>query len=263
MGRKTFSFELHNLVDPTFSIQTVEHPDGTYVYDYVVRNGPSAKQFIRRWSFTSQATDLSAAGPGWSATRIPSVASRQNGQPNASPTGAIVGSQVVFYSGSGNEVQPGASVEGFRVLSRYSPGFTTAFVGSGSSFDIPSELPSVVADQIGALVTSGFDSQVVLILGPKYPPGWSPKAIAADFQVGMTRLVRSGKLSPNSRFVTEALSALGRIVQGGAVTMGDFVKSLPEPSPGLEREIATAMQLKLKNGALVHDLRTRLDSPSF
>src|SRR5947207_123645 len=60
MGRKTFSFELHNLVDPTFSIQTVEHPDGTYVYYYVVRNGPSAKQFIRRWSFTSQATDLSA-----------------------------------------------------------------------------------------------------------------------------------------------------------------------------------------------------------
>jgi hypothetical protein len=240
-GRKTFTLELHNQVEPTLSVRIAQDPNGVYVYDYVLGNAQSAKQAIRLWSFTSPANDLAARRPSWSSNVVPGTQTRQSALATAAQRG------VLFYAGSGNEIQPGSSLDGFQVVSTYSPGFTMAFVRSGAAFVLPSEVPTPVGDQIGALATSGFDSQVVVVLGPKLPPESSVQAIAADFHIGITRLIRSGKLNGDSSFIKEMLTGLGRFVEAGATsTLADLVKSLPKPSPGVESEIATALQLSSK-----------------
>src|SRR5436189_411271 len=175
-GRKTFTFELHNLVDPSFSVDITRDPPGVYTYNYFLRNGVAAKQAIRTWSLVGPANDssLKASFPGWSATRIPTARARQIALPNVSQ----LGSEVIFYSGPGNDIQPGSSLlDRFYVTSTYSPGFTTAFVRSGAAFDLPSELPTPVGDQIGVLAKPEWDSQVVVILGPRFPLGSSAQAI--------------------------------------------------------------------------------------
>src|SRR3989442_6107969 len=201
-GRKTFTFELHNLVDPSFSVDITRDPGGVYTYNYFLRNGVAAKQAIRTWSLVGPANDssLKASFPGWSATKIPTARARQIALPNVSQLGA----EVIFYSGAGNDIQPGSSLlDRFHVTSDYSPGFTSAFVRSGSAFDLPSEMPTPVGDQIGVLAKPEWDSQVVVILGPRFPLGSSVQAIAADFHIGITRLIRNGKLSGDSPFVKQ------------------------------------------------------------
>jgi hypothetical protein len=244
-GRKTFTFELHNLVAPSVSVAIAQDPSGAYTYDYSLRNGEWAKQAIRTWSFVGPAGDssLSANGPDWTATKIPTARARQIALPSVSQLGA----EVIFHSGSGNDILPGSALNRFHVTSTYSPGFTTAFVRSGAAFDLPSELPTPVADQIGVLAKPDWDSQPVVILGPRFSPGSSVAAIAADFHIGITRLIRNGTLSGDSPFVKQALATLAKSVESGGIpTPGDVVKSLPKPSPGIESEIATAMQVSPK-----------------
>ena len=72
-------------------------------------------------------------------------------------------------------------------------------------------------------------------------------AIAADFHIGINRLIRNGTLNAESPFVKQALATLGRSVESGDIPApGVVVESLPKPSPGIERNIATAMQISLK-----------------
>ena len=242
-GRKTFRFQLHNLVKPGFAVQIARDENGLFTYDYLLRNGESARQSIRLWSFVGPPDDskFEVSCPGWSASKARTATARQVALPSVPQLGA----EVIFFSRTGNDIQPGnRNFDPFHVTSSYSPGFTTAFVRSGAAFDIPSELPSPVGDQIGMLARPEWDSQVVLILGPRFSPDTSGQAIAADFHIGISRLVRSGQLNGESAFVKEALAALGRSVQSGGIpAVRDVVNLLPKASPGIESEIATAMQV--------------------
>ena len=242
-GWKTFTFELHNLVAPRVSVVIAQDPSGVYAYDYSLQNGESAKQAIRTWSFVGPAGDsrLTASGPGWTATKIPTARARQIALPSVSQLGA----EVIFHSG-GNDILPGSGQDRFHVTSAYSPGFTTAFVRSGAVFDLPSELPTPVADQIGVLAKPEWDSQPVVILGPRFSSGSSVTAIAADFHIGITRLIRNGTLKGDSPFVKQALATLGKSVESGGIPAPSDVVNLPKPSPGIESEIATAMQVSPK-----------------
>ena len=244
-GRRTFTFELHNQVEPTFTVQMAQGSNGVYAYDYLLRNGRSAKQSIRTWSFVGPVDDagFSVSRQGWSAMKTPTARLQQIALPNVSQGG----SAVIFYAGDGNEIPPGGSLDAFRVTSTYAPGFTTAFVKSGSVFDLPSELPTAVGDQVGVLAKPQWDSRAVVILGPRFATGSSTQAIAADFHIGISRLIQTGALSGDSPFVKAALAALATSIEsGGSSTVGEIVRLLPKPSPGLEGEIATAMQISPK-----------------
>src|SRR5216683_2394901 len=64
-GRRTFTFELHNQVEPTFTVQMAQGSNGVYAYDYLLRNGRSAKQSIRTWSFVGPVDDAGFSVSRW------------------------------------------------------------------------------------------------------------------------------------------------------------------------------------------------------
>jgi hypothetical protein len=239
-GRKTFTFRLHNLVQPLVAVQIARDRNGVYTYDYVLGNGGSATQAIRSWSFAGPGDDagFEVTRPGWSARVRESAFAKQMA------VGTVLQrpAEVMFHSRSGNEIVPGTNVDAFHVASTYSPGFTSAFFRSGFAFDLPSEMPKVVADQVGVLARPEWDSRVAIILSPVFPPGSSAQGIAADFHIGISKLVAAGTLSANSSFVKEALTALsGMVLSGDTSPLSDIVKRLPAPSAGIEAEIAIAM----------------------
>ena len=249
-GRKTFVLDLHNQVEPIFSIQ-ISAGNGIYNYDYVLRNGKSAKQVIKTWSLPGPANDpaFQVKGPGWTANKALTVKARQLALPNASQA-AVNDLQpeviVSFFSNPGYEITPN-NEHTFHISSSYLPGFTTASVASGAVFVLPEELPTPVGDQVGVLTRLGWDSKQTLVLGPKFTANWSKQAIAADFHYGISRLTRNGNLSGDSPFVKQALATLAMAIQSGNTSaLADQFRSLPKPSPGLENEIAAAMQLSLK-----------------
>jgi hypothetical protein len=249
-GRKTFVLDLHNQVEPIFSVQ-ISAGNGIYNYDYVLRNGKSAKQVIKTWFFPGPANDpaFQVQGPGWTGSKALTVKPRQLTLPNAAQA-AVNDLQpeviVTFFSNPGYEITPN-NEQAFHISSSYLPGFTTASVSSGVAFALPGELPTPVGDQVGVLTRLGWDSKQTLALGPKFTANWSKQAIAADFHYGISSLTRSGNLSGDSPFVKQALATLAMAIQSGNTSaLANQFSSLPKPSPGLENEIAAAMQLSLK-----------------
>jgi hypothetical protein len=115
-GRRTFTFELHNQVEPTFTVQMAQGSNGVYAYDYLLRNGRSAKQSIRTWSFVGPVNDagFSVSRQGWSGTKTPTARLQQIALPNVSQAGAAV----TFYAGAVNEI---AAPSMFSVSHRRTP----------------------------------------------------------------------------------------------------------------------------------------------
>jgi hypothetical protein len=241
-GRRTFTFELRNQVSPTFTVQLAKDSNGLFSYDYTLRNGESAKQSIQSWFLVGPAQDASfvSTGAGWSASKALTARTRQT----ALPTVSQVGATVMFHAPAGQTMLPGDARGGFHLTSSYSPGFTTAYVKGDVGLIRFPDLPTVVGDQVGILQQPGWDSKVGVILGPRFPPEWSPQAIAADFHIGISKLVATGALQQNSPFVKAALDKLaGSIQAGGVPNVAEVVRLLPAPAAGLENEIAAAMRI--------------------
>lgn len=244
-GRKTFTFELRNQVSPTFTVQLAKDSNGLFSYDYTLRNGESAKQSIQSWFLVGPAQDPSfvSTGAGWSAGKASAARTRQT----ALPTVSQVGATVMFHAPAGQTMLPGDARGGFHLTSSYSPGFTTAYVKGDVGLIRFPELPTVVGDQVGILQQPGWDSKVGVILGPRFPPEWSPQAIAADFHIGISKLVATGALRPNSPFVKAALDVLAGSIQArGVPDVAEALRLLPVPAAGLESEIAAAMRINAR-----------------
>lgn len=246
-GQKTYTFDLPNQVDPVFSVRISQDASGAYNYDYVLQNGESAKQAIKAWSLIGPANDPSfrVNRQGWSASKVNTTTARARQLELHNVSQVEV--EVNFYGHPGNEIKPGSSLGGFHITSSYLPGFTTAFARGEENFVFPGELPTQVGDQVGILSRPEWNSQLRLILGPRYSAGFSKQSIAADLHYGISRLVRNGALSADSPFVKQALAALSNAIEAGdASALADQLRELPRPSTALENEIAAAMQLSLK-----------------
>jgi hypothetical protein len=83
-----------------------------------------------------------------------------------------------------------------------------------------------------------------MVLGPRFPKGASPSAIAQNYDLGMQRLIRDHQLDPNSPFVQRARALFSQQLQAGDQTYLtaaslDFTN---QAKPGMETTIANALE---------------------
>jgi hypothetical protein len=98
-----------------------------------------------------------------------------------------------------------------------------------------------------------FNSASVLTLGPKLGPHNFKVEIAADFHVGISRLVRAGVLDGESAFPKQALSTLQSFIDihRPEELVREEERSVPfpsikeKPSTPIEKEIYEAMKVAL------------------
>jgi hypothetical protein len=239
---RTYQVDLPSQVALSATATVTRMTDGSYDYAYAAQNGSGARKGVGVWSIGTPSSDAvsSTKHETW-------VATVEN--PEGRPPGvwATVATHFVTWRNpTGAAMGPGSTTSGFHVSSSFSPGFTIVYARSADSLALPPNLPAEVMNQLAVLQRPEWLNQSGLTIGPLYPKGWSKQFIAADYLLGINRLVRHGQLNAGSPFVAGALSSLDTFVmtQGAASTVAlDF---LGQASGPLETSIAGAMRLSLQ-----------------
>jgi hypothetical protein len=234
-------FDLNNQVDATFAVAIQPRAD-SFIYSYRVANSHNAKQAIRSFNIPAPrfgSDDAMSAPAHWNKAASPSQISaiqRSIGLPS--------GVFLDWYSLDWNRslIAPGTALGGFRVISTLRPGFVVAYVqGGGFSPNLREDMPAVVLEQSAPVLRREFNSQQVLMIGPKFTSDTPAAHIASDFQIGIRKLVERKALKGSSPAIREALTVL----QGFSEDRQPRVALSAQPQPGLETDVITAMKLSL------------------
>ena len=240
-GKKTiFRRELENHVAPEVHSAVAKDSSGAFTYEYSFENRGNARQRVNSFSIAVPALDVvqaTAMPDNWGASKVAIQPSRLNW----------------FAKYDGTAVSKGSAAFGFKATSTYKPGLTFAYftglaVGEGLPPGPPKadfELPDAVQTEMAPIGHIEFNSVAKLTIGPKFSSTTSRGEIAADFHVGISRLVNRGDLDSQSRWVTETLTQLASFIDSTANGMNAQIAIRQQPSTPLEREISNALKLSL------------------
>ncbi|MGH9897574.1 MAG: hypothetical protein ACRD4L_01810 [Pyrinomonadaceae bacterium] len=266
-----------NGVKPVVSVQVTEK-DGLYNYVYQIQNEPSAKLAINSISLVVDSLQESKV----EVTRIPSWSSGNKFSSTVAKQIAALGSPggafVLWYATPEGEIVPGKTASEFRIVSDAKPGLTTVYFSGGPARSFDTEVPSEVIDQLNPLFTYEKDSYVVLTLGPVYSTKATKVSIATNLDSVIRMLVNprlsdiifspgfkipegtkfvwantQGRLDGYSPFVQEVLTKLKEYYVPNLDNISNtafsapFPEILAKPTTPLEKEIATALALAMKD----------------
>ena len=110
--------------------------------------------------------------------------------------------------GGGPAVPAGYSYTDFLLESDRKPGFVMAYFQNRDPEIIPPKLSNNTQERLHVLYDFNFNSYSVLTLGPKFRVDSSLRDIAADYYVGISRLMNRRRLDENSLFVKSCLEYL-------------------------------------------------------
>lgn len=246
--------ELLNLGEPEidWTVEKLSTEKG-YRYSYVLTNGRGARRAIWSWALVIPSDDDTAKlqHPLWRPT-----------SPSAIATNAVVAPQAAILDGpqlrrsaslgkfarwttSLDEypVTAGSRTGSFAAESAFRPGWTTAYASAGKGIEVPYEMPAEISSELEILQRPENEQSIVLTIGPKFGADVSAQWIAADWHLGVQKLVNRGSLSGESTYVKELLNTLEQIAKGEAwIALSTNAK----PSAGFEDKIHRAATLALE-----------------
>ena len=246
--------ELLNLGEPVVDWAVVQRPGGLpYRYSYRLTNGSHARRAIWSWALVVPGEDDSTAlyHPLWRFTSPASLATNARIAPQASMLegpelrrSATLGKFARWTTAIDEyPVAPGRALSDFVVDSAFRPGWTTAYASAGKGIEIPFEIPAEVYADLTVLQRPENYQSFVLTVGPKFGPEISPRWIAADWHLGIQKMIVHGSLTAESRYVRDVLQALERVAtaESNAVTLAIRAK----PASGIEEKVHQAITLAL------------------
>lgn len=247
-GRRiTFRWEPQNLVEPEIAVAITKMENGKFVYEYTVRNNEKAKRPLRSFKLVATSTDDSIVldHPHWNHTH------RSRNRAVAPRAGLLEGPELRLQANMGKfvswfapdaarSIRPGQTVGGFRVVSAFRPGITTAYSGTGKALSTPGGLPPEVSDILLPLLRPEKNKKVNLTIGPKWGTELDDVYVVSDFAYGIRRLVNRRRLLADSPFVQEMLTVLTSFANAGRAYAIDLKAA---PSTPLENEIVSAVRL--------------------
>ena len=243
-------FELQNLARPEITVQIEKLPAASgFRYSYAMTNQGNAKRPITNWSLVAAGDDdsLQIQHPAWRAYGSSSGPPRPAVAPQAAllegpelRRSATMGKFVTWVT-SLNErpIRAGQALGSFTVISDFRPGFTTAYVGGGAGLRLPHGIPGEVLIELEYFQRPENFHTVLLTLGPKFGPDVSAQWPAADWHLGLQRLMAAGRLSADSAYVQSLLFALEQLAQADQ----PFAMKLIAPLSDFEKFIDAAVRL--------------------
>jgi hypothetical protein len=248
--RKRFKVGLARHVVPSLAVEVKKQASGSYSYRYTVSNRGNARQAIKSWYLSVPRPK--APDPADPSSRTVSV-----------PAGPWRQIDYAFSPGNWSKrwdsqevnanIRPGMGPQSFQIQTENKPGFTTAyFQGPTPHNEIALHgMPQRVIDQLELCQDLQFNSASVSTLGPMFAPGTLRVVIAGDFHVGISMLIKQGRLDAASPFIKDALFALQQFIElprGDELTAEvdqsvQFPTISEKPSTPAESEIEHAMKL--------------------
>ncbi|MBV9503219.1 MAG: hypothetical protein JO138_27920 [Acidobacteriaceae bacterium] len=241
--RITKRFGVHSLTDPQITFHITANQNGSFQYVYQITNGPRGRQQVEQLTVMLPADDESAqveAGT-WTVNRT-----ARKSRDTTSPLTPLVPVEV---NTPAPQATTGAQRLALSIDSQWLPGFAPMmFRGTTTGKEYtPAEatqLPSIIQDKMRALFTPAFDGQTRTVLLPRFRRGGSQFEMTQNLLHGIDVLMVHGLVDRNSVYLTGARTVLKNflLADGTApITPASFA-SLPQPKPGLESEIATALK---------------------
>lgn len=227
-------------------------------FDYVYRgsNGSDAGAPITTWGLMTLTADRtkSMTHPVWQvghtarSARVVEVIAREGTQAVIGPMLGTGGSELSRWSAASDrfEIQAGSSLSLFAVRSAFGPGWTTAYVGSDDTIEIPEQpLPDSVKAGLEVLSRPEHFYTTVHTIGPKYPPGTDRTWIAGDWHLGVQIMTAAGQLSAGSPYIAELLGVLALI--GGTAPEAQVPLKVGTPPKGAaETVVDKAVRMALR-----------------
>lgn len=222
-GSGEFRVALGNRSLPEIEVDVAARPtEGAFDYAYRVSNRSEAGAPITTWGLLTPAADRTKhlAHPLWpvatakQSNRVVTVTARENTQIGLWPLLSSGGIELSRWRAGADRlaIQAGSSLSLFAVSSNFLPGWTTAYVGSDDTIELPPQpLPSDVMAGLEVLSRPEHYYTAVLTMGPKFEPGTDRTWIAGDWHLGVQNMIAVRQLSTASPYVTELLDALSRI----------------------------------------------------
>jgi hypothetical protein len=229
-------------LSPVVSVKITQVPGGAWEYMYSFENGRSAADRIGEVSLVlpTHVKVLSRSSPpNWRVSQRLAL----------DPGEVVEGWTPLDLAAS---VGSGVSRTGFQLTSAETPGFLPARVHAADigSSDRIKAAPEPIQELVRNVQRNGFDSAVVLTIGPKFPPGTNRIAILADFHEGLQVLLKQRHLSETSEFIADLRAALrtylNAIAQAADVPAEEFigpsVRVAGKPATALEAQIHAALK---------------------
>ena len=247
-----YPFELSNLGRPEIEFTVDADPRaGVFIYSYHVSNGIGATRPIESWTFVADVDDqsLRLEHPlNWN-SHVPT--DRVAVAPQAALYEHLSGPELMrreplgelpAWVGLSDYIDPEETVRNFTAISRFRPGWTTAYVSSvGVNFALPfslGEFPKLVQEEILFLMRWENRDSSVLIIGPRFAADAERTVIAKNWQTGIQTMIAHGWLSKDSPYVVE----LQQFLKNPAVVdLGASISS--EPTSDMEVRLDKILRL--------------------
>jgi hypothetical protein len=222
------------------------NPEGDkFKYRYRMSNKEGARKAITTWmlSMPELPDGPLAAPPAWltsaGTSRIAEV-----GEALGAPH--IQGAMIIwFFADETGPIGAGKSLENFSVVSSLKPGMSIGYVRGGLIKGPSTHLPEVVASQLEPVLSLDFNSEKVLLLGPRFARSTPRDVIARDLELGIKRMIDSGQLQSDSPMVREALDRLGVYSARPDASQNAQLSLGQEPKSQFEKDLQQALVLAL------------------
>lgn len=218
-----------------------------FVYSYQIANSPKSVGRLQAWSLLLPADSQmrASARPPWSVVRESTPRQDRFAAQNVSLD------FIHFSTLAETSLAPGAGASGFSVVSRYRPGYASAFSKSLAENPLSESnlgaLPPDLRDKIRSLIGPDLDGKMDLALSPRYNVDTPLEAVAAGLHNAITRFIGRKSLSATSPFVKAALDELLKQFTNAPerAVSGDQFAFLDSAETAKEREIATVIRFSV------------------
>ncbi len=220
-GRPEVAFLVESLAD-----------GGGYRYTYQIANLAGAAQPIMNWALLAAGEDdtIAIAHPVWTTTTPDPPPARNAAGPPQLRRSASRGKLVRWTATADTSIPAGGSLSSFTVVSQFRPGWTNAYAAAGKGFQIPDGAPAEVRAQLAVLQKPENYYSMALTVGPKFGPQAGRRWAAADWHLGVQKMIARGILYRTPYF-SELLESLQRIVQAQDLELPLTTQAKPRPGP--------------------------------
>lgn len=143
-------------------------------------------------------------------------------------------------------VSRGKPESDFILESDLKPGFVKAYFQSHDPVGIPKQLTPDTQERLKVLNDLNYNSRSQLTLGPKFGKEFGDRDIAADFRVGISRMIIAKQLDETSPFVQSCLQYLREQIDNHDLdTTGADPRFNAVPNTPLEQSIYDALKIAL------------------
>ncbi|HEU0140200.1 MAG TPA: hypothetical protein VFQ79_10830 [Bryobacteraceae bacterium] len=246
---KQLRFELQNMALTVVSTTVTQRQDGLYAYEYNIRVAPGSRRPLRQWSLLLPGLDSKLSAD---VSSLWQTETAQTDMVDRLASKHVPLKYLHFKVKPGYEMAAGGAALEVRIISKYAPGYVTAFSRSKPAKELPpagmAELAKDVVDQIAKVLEPEFDSRMELVIGPRFDRDTPMATVASSFDFAMQHFTVRGDMTDASEFAKSCTAAIRWYTESATESINVAPPALDcttKAQTQREKEIAHAMRLSL------------------